>query len=112
MEYFINPGKQIRMVIILLLGEILDAPREKVESLALITELIHVASILHDDILDEATMRRGPLVLHKKYSQKLAILGGDFMLAKASVASLISCASSSFKYFNSSLLTIYTLPVK
>ena len=85
MEYFINPGKQIRMVIILLLGKILDAPREKVESLALITELIHVASILHDDILDEATMRRGQLVLHKKYSQKLAILGGDFMLAKASV---------------------------
>ena len=66
-------------------GKILVVEREKTESLALATEMIHVASILHDDVLDDAQTRRGRLALYRKYNEKLAILGGDYMLAKASV---------------------------
>merc|ERR1719446_368434 len=50
-----------------------------------ITEMIHVASLIHDDVLDEADMRRGGQAVHTMYSNKVAVLGGDYLLARASV---------------------------
>lgn len=54
-------------------------------SLAQITEMIHVASLIHDDVLDEADTRRGDLSVHKLYNNKVAVLAGDYLLARASV---------------------------
>jgi hexaprenyl-diphosphate synthase len=51
-----------------------------------ITEMIHTASLLHDDVIDEASTRRGLPSVNALYGNKLAILGGDFLLARASVA--------------------------
>jgi len=48
--------------------------------------MIHTASLLHDDVIDDATTRRGIPSLNRVYGNKLAILGGDFLLARASVA--------------------------
>eukprot|EP00922_Rhytidocystis_sp_ex-Travisia-forbesii_P005435 GHVS01007937.1.p1 GENE.GHVS01007937.1~~GHVS01007937.1.p1 ORF type:complete len:503 (+),score=84.42 GHVS01007937.1:86-1594(+) len=48
-----------------------------------VAEMIHTASMLHDDVLDEAEVRRGRLAAHKRFSTKKAILGGDFLLARA-----------------------------
>ena len=53
--------------------------------LAQITEMIHVASLIHDDVLDEADTRRGDTSVHKLYSNKVAVLAGDYLLARASV---------------------------
>lgn len=55
--------------------------------------MIHVASLIHDDILDEADMRRGGQSIHAAYSNKIAVLAGDYLLAKASslLARLGSC---------------------
>ncbi|CAM9467664.1 unnamed protein product [Ectocarpus sp. 12 AP-2014] len=50
-----------------------------------ITEMIHVASLIHDDVLDEAEVRRGGMAVHKLYSNKVAVLAGDYLLARASV---------------------------
>ncbi|CAM9622745.1 unnamed protein product, partial [Discosporangium mesarthrocarpum] len=50
-----------------------------------ITEMIHVASLIHDDVLDEAETRRGGMAVHKLYSNKVAVLAGDYLLARASV---------------------------
>mmetsp|Transcript_10036 Transcript_10036/g.16240 ORF Transcript_10036/g.16240 Transcript_10036/m.16240 type:complete len:405 (+) Transcript_10036:235-1449(+) len=50
-----------------------------------ITEMIHVASLIHDDVLDEADTRRGGDAVHKMYTNKVAVLAGDFLLARASV---------------------------
>ena len=50
-----------------------------------ITEMIHVASLIHDDVLDEAEMRRGGQAVHTMYTNKVAVLAGDYLLAKASV---------------------------
>jgi geranyl diphosphate synthase len=52
--------------------------------LAQITEMIHVASLIHDDVLDEADQRRGAPSVHAKYGNKVAVLAGDFLLATAS----------------------------
>lgn len=50
-----------------------------------ITEMIHVASLIHDDVLDEADMRRGGAAVHSMYTNKVAVLAGDYLLARASV---------------------------
>jgi len=50
-----------------------------------ITEMIHVASLIHDDVLDEADTRRGADAIHKMHSNKVAVLAGDYLLARASV---------------------------
>lgn len=53
--------------------------------LAEITELIHTASLLHDDVIDGADTRRGVSSVNKAFGNKLAVLAGDFLLARASV---------------------------
>merc|ERR1712159_270363 len=57
----------------------------KQAQLGRITEMIHVASLIHDDVLDEAETRRGGDSVHKLYSNKVAVLAGDYLLARASV---------------------------
>jgi geranylgeranyl pyrophosphate synthase len=47
--------------------------------------MIHVASLIHDDVLDEAETRRGGAAVHTMYTNKVAVLAGDYLLARASV---------------------------
>ena len=55
-------------------------------TLAQIVEMIHTASLAHDDVLDDADVRRNAESMNKKYGSKFSILAGDFLLSKASVA--------------------------
>jgi len=57
----------------------------KQAQLGQIVEMIHVASLIHDDVLDEADTRRGGEAVHKLYSNKVAVLAGDYLLSRASV---------------------------
>eukprot|EP01006_Ploeotia_vitrea_P057410 TRINITY_DN68176_c1_g1_i12.p1 TRINITY_DN68176_c1_g1~~TRINITY_DN68176_c1_g1_i12.p1 ORF type:complete len:481 (+),score=271.05 TRINITY_DN68176_c1_g1_i12:107-1444(+) len=59
---------------------------ETQQRLSEITELIHTASLLHDDVIDDAETRRGVKSINAVFGNKLAILGGDFLLARASVS--------------------------
>ncbi|EHA50289.1 hypothetical protein MCOR27_005885 [Pyricularia oryzae] len=54
--------------------------------LAEITELIHTASLLHDDVIDHSESRRGSPSANLEFGNKMAVLGGDFLLGRASVA--------------------------
>jgi len=58
---------------------------ESVIDAAVVVELTHVASLYHDDVMDEAEMRRGGPTAHMKYGNSVAIMVGDFMLAQASL---------------------------
>lgn len=71
-----------------------SAAHEKHLQLGQITEMIHVASLIHDDVLDEADTRRGGAAVHMMYNNKVAVLAGDYLLARASVllARLQLCA--------------------
>jgi geranyl diphosphate synthase len=60
--------------------------RRRQQRIAEITELIHVASLLHDDVIDNADKRRGLKALNSLFGNKVAILAGDFLLARASVS--------------------------
>lgn len=86
-------GKKLRPLLVLLISRSLrdvcaqsDNAERNVFTLAMITELIHTASLLHDDVIDEAEMRRGMKSAHMKYGNKMAILAGDFLLSRASVS--------------------------
>lgn len=62
-----------------------DRPHlEAHESLAEAIELVHVGSLIHDDILDEASVRRGVTSVHVAWNSKVAVLAGDWLLAQAS----------------------------
>jgi geranylgeranyl pyrophosphate synthase len=67
--------------------------RRRQQRIAEIAELIHVASLLHDDVIDDAETRRGKAALNHVLGNKVAILAGDFLLARASMtlASLENC---------------------
>lgn len=52
---------------------------------AVLTELIHTASLVHDDVIDNASLRRGQETVNRKWSDKLAVLTGDLLFAQASV---------------------------
>lgn len=85
-------GKRIRPIIVLLIAHsaapLVAAPGAIAaqRSLAEITELIHAASLLHDDVIDVASTRRGERSVNAAFGNQLAVLAGDFLLARASVA--------------------------
>jgi len=55
-------------------------------SIALITEMIHTASLVHDDVLDDASSRRGKHTVNKIWGEQKAVLAGDLILSAASIA--------------------------
>ena len=88
-HFFDVPGKRVRPTIVLLLSRALSITGQSSPSqkrLSEISELIHTASLLHDDVIDSSSTRRGHPTVHSVYGNKLAILGGDFLLARASMA--------------------------
>lgn len=78
-------GKKLRPACVLLSYQIVSEklPSDTVYRLAAGVELIHLASLIHDDIIDDADRRRGKPALHAKIGNKKAIVAGDFLLAKA-----------------------------
>ena len=77
------PGKRIRPFICINVARCLGCAGDTVYPLAAALEILHCATLLHDDILDEAHTRRGALAAHLQFSNKLAVLAGDAMFALA-----------------------------
>ncbi|MFK7810632.1 MAG: polyprenyl synthetase family protein [Saprospiraceae bacterium] len=75
-----NKGKQIRPILLLLAHGIYQKDIERVLPAAYAIELFHSFSLLHDDVMDEADVRRGEPTVHVKYGVNTAILSGDVML--------------------------------
>jgi hexaprenyl-diphosphate synthase len=88
--YFELKGKRLRPAVILLLSHAIIKPHSDTVTntqlqLAGIIEMIHTASLVHDDVLDEATTRRDLASANAKFGNKLAVMAGDFLLARASI---------------------------
>ena len=80
-------GKRIRPAIVLLLARATMADQDilpKHRRLAEITEMIHTASLVHDDVVDEASVRRGVPTVHSSFGNRIAVLAGDFLFAQSS----------------------------
>jgi all-trans-nonaprenyl-diphosphate synthase len=84
---FAAGGKRVRPAIVLLIARA-TMPGEDItprhRRLAEITEMIHTASLVHDDVLDTAETRRGIPTVHDQFGNRVAVLAGDFLFAQSS----------------------------
>lgn len=75
-------GKQLRPLIVLLCAQLCNPITDKTLRAAVALEMLHNASLVHDDVVDSSDTRRGQPAIHTQWSNKVAVLTGDYMLAK------------------------------
>ena len=92
-------GKQLRPLLVLLSAQLCNPVTDKTLRSAVALELLHTASLVHDDVVDSSDTRRGAAAVHVKWNNKVAVLIGDYMLAK-----VIGSKSLSKRPHNSSRL--------
>ena len=80
---FDSGGKRIRPIILILASELFGGDADECTDAALAIELIHSASLIHDDILDVGLVRRGVPSVYKQFGLAAAILCGDFLISKS-----------------------------
>ncbi|MDQ3465429.1 MAG: polyprenyl synthetase family protein [Actinomycetota bacterium] len=81
---FLAGGKRFRPLLVLLAASLGDRSRPGVVPAAVVVELTHLATLYHDDVMDEAVVRRGAPSANTRWDNTVAILTGDFLFARAS----------------------------
>ncbi|TDQ41533.1 heptaprenyl diphosphate synthase component II [Aureibacillus halotolerans] len=76
-------GKRIRPVLVLLAGRFGQYDKDVTKKVAVSLELIHMASLVHDDVIDDAELRRGEKTVKTKWDNRVAMYTGDYIFAKA-----------------------------
>lgn len=76
-------GKRMRPVFVLLAGKFGDYDIQRLKNVAVPLELIHMASIVHDDVIDDAATRRGKQTVKAKWDNRIAMYTGDYIFARA-----------------------------
>lgn len=75
-------GKRLRPGLVFLAGDLVGADPDAAMGAALAVELLHAASLLHDDLIDDAETRRGAVAAFRRYGNVVSVMSGDFMLAR------------------------------
>ncbi len=78
-----NGGKRLRPVLMVLIAKALNYSGQQQINLAAVIELIHTATLLHDDVVDESAMRRGEKTSHEIWGNSASVLVGDFLYSKS-----------------------------
>ena len=76
-------GKRMRPMLILLMARVFGRITDATQNAAVGLELLHTASLVHDDVVDESEERRGQASVNATYYNNLAVLGGDYILSTA-----------------------------
>ncbi|WP_185877156.1 polyprenyl synthetase family protein [Blattabacterium cuenoti] len=76
-------GKLIRPILIFLIAKMLGTIKEKTYHTAYIIELIHTATLIHDDVIDNSNYRRGKSSLNAIWNNKISVLTGDYLLSRS-----------------------------
>ncbi len=79
----LDGGKRVRATVVILVGQLLTSPPQQSHRLAAAVEVLHAATLVHDDLIDQARVRRGRPALHAARSPAVSVLAGDYMLARA-----------------------------
>lgn len=84
-----STGKMVRPIMTALMAGLIktDLPNKTIDS-AVLLELIHTATLIHDDVIDEATTRRGRATLNAIFDNRVAVLMGDFILSSALIGAI------------------------
>jgi heptaprenyl diphosphate synthase len=77
-------GKRFRAMLVLLAARFGDSKDKRIVPAAVAIELTHLASLFHDDVMDEAALRRGHPSANSRWGNSVAILAGDYLFARAS----------------------------
>lgn len=85
---FRKKGKQLRPVLVLLAAKLCGNITSRSYTSATLVELFHTATLLHDDVVDDAMQRRGIASIYAIWKSKIAILAGDFLLSKSMLVAL------------------------
>jgi geranylgeranyl pyrophosphate synthase len=99
-------GKRIRPVVALLTGSMLGADPDLLITLAAAIELLHTATLVHDDLIDGSLLRRGYPTLNAKWSPAATVLTGDFIFARAAKLAAETNSVEVMSLFAQTLATI------
>jgi geranylgeranyl pyrophosphate synthase len=83
MHLFSSGGKRIRAALVILASGLNNRIPDGIIELAAATEIVHAASLIHDDIIDQSMIRRGNITVPQKWGYKVSVLVGDFMYSTA-----------------------------
>lgn len=84
MDYLLTAkGKRLRPTLVFLSARLFGAPLDTTMRTALFVELLHTATLIHDDVVDGSDERRGRPAVHVRWDTPTAVLAGDFLLARA-----------------------------
>ncbi|CAI9430191.1 Octaprenyl-diphosphate synthase [Candidatus Ornithobacterium hominis] len=84
MQYIVRrKGKQMRPMFVFLTAKMLGETTEKTYRGAALVELIHTATLVHDDVVDDSSIRRGYFSINALWKNKIAVLVGDYLLSKS-----------------------------
>jgi geranylgeranyl pyrophosphate synthase len=76
-------GKRVRPTVVFLAGNMLGAPQDKLLTLGASVEMLHTATLVHDDLIDGSLLRRGMPTLNARWSPAATVLTGDFLFSRA-----------------------------
>ena len=99
-------GKRIRVVVTLLVGEMFHADQDRLVTLAAAIEALHTATLVHDDLIDGALIRRGIPTLNAQWSPAATVLTGDFIFAQAAKLAAETNSITVMRLFSETLATI------
>ncbi len=99
-------GKGIRPALTLLSGRFYDYDLTKLMPMACAVELLHTATLVHDDAIDKSSVRRGNATINKLFGEDVAILMGDYLFAKAGEFVSDTQSPRAIKLFSQTLGTI------
>ncbi len=99
-------GKRIRPTLVLLVGGMLQADRERTITLAAAIELLHTATLVHDDLIDGSLLRRGIPTLNAQWTPGATVLTGDYVFARAAHLAAQTESLEVMRRFAQTLMTI------
>jgi geranylgeranyl pyrophosphate synthase len=99
-------GKRIRPTITILVGRMLEGEEDRLITLAAAIELLHTATLVHDDLIDGSLLRRGIPTLNSRWSPGATVLTGDFLFARAAKLASDTKSISVMDLFSRTLSTI------
>lgn len=105
-SYLFSKSKRLRSHLVFLFANAFSKADTAVISLGAATELIHNATLIHDDVIDDSDLRRGVQTLNYKFDNKLAVIAGDFLLSLALKELLFIKNEEVINIFTSSLTEI------
>lgn len=82
-EYLTTKGKQIRPILVILTAKLFGEVNDRVISAAAAVEMLHNATLIHDDVVDESKLRRSKPTVNSRWDNQIAVLVGDFFVSSA-----------------------------